>query len=116
MTQGDDGFRWSDAQMLDILDLAAGGSRGGGRSGGGQSAQAIADTYGVSKGSLIGLLYRIRTETDASESVRDVSAPPAERPANRNGGMPARWWSAGLKVQKRRELAARATDARLVAR
>ncbi|MES2753801.1 MAG: hypothetical protein V4659_03975 [Pseudomonadota bacterium] len=83
--------QWDDARTLDVLD----------RWDRGDTAAAIGKALGVSRSAVLGVLQRVRVETDVSESVRDVSAPPASRPENINGGMPARWWVAGLRVRQR---------------
>ena len=82
----------SDAVLLDMLELVAAGN----------SRSEIADIYGRSRNSVIGILSRIALDTDSAEA----ALPPAGqalavKPENRDGGLPARWWVAGLRKQAR---------------
>ena len=80
----------SDAQLLGMLDLAQVG----------WSRAAIAGRYGLRTNQVIGLLHRINRDADKL----DAAPPPAGqtaavKPENCDGGMPARWWVAGLRKQ-----------------
>ncbi len=82
--------RQSDAQLLDMLDLAAHG----------KSRADIADLFGLGRNQVIGLLFRIRRDADMAEAAPPPAGQsPAVRPENRDGGMAARWWVAGLCKQ-----------------
>lgn len=49
---------FSDAQVLDMLDLVAAGN----------SRAAVADVYGLSKNTVVGLLFRVGRDADRAES------------------------------------------------
>lgn len=90
---------FSDAQVLDMLDLVAAGN----------SRAAVADVYGLSKNTVVGLLFRVGRDADRAES---TPPPPAGqsravKPENCDGGMPARWWVPGLRKQTEREASLR---------
>lgn len=83
-----------DGMVLDILDRVE-------RQG--QSMAAVAKAYGLSRSSVAGLLKRVRDDLAESEAL------PAPRgqvlaywPENKDGGMPARWWQAGLDARASR--------------
>lgn len=89
---------FSDAQVLDMLNLVVAGN----------SRADIAEVYGLSKNTVAGLLHRIKIDADLAES----TPPPAGqtravKPENCDGGMPARWWVAGLRKQAEREASLR---------
>ncbi len=67
---------WTDREMLEALDLIE-------RQG--LSAARVAQRMGGSRSAVCGLMFRIKTDL---AKVSDV----AVRPANQDGGMPARWW------------------------
>lgn len=76
--------------MLDVLDRIEAD---------GQTMAEVAARYGVSRSAVAGLLKRIRDDLKAADlavlSVRDQrrwGTRPAQKPENRDGGMPARWW------------------------
>ena len=66
--------RLNDAEMLDVLERHAQG----------QSAAQVGRAYGLTRNAVLGLLLRSRAP--------DVCV----KPENRDGGMPADWWKAGL--------------------
>lgn len=68
----------TDMQILDIMDLM---DRCG------LSGAQVAARYGRSRGSILGLRYRILRDLELSER-----GPTARQPENRDGGMPPRWW------------------------
>lgn len=76
---------WTDREVLEILDM---NQRQG------LSAAVIAVRFRCSRASICGLLYRVNKDADA---VADV----AVKPANRDGGMPARWWDVPLQSRRR---------------
>ena len=82
----------SDADLLAILDMVDEGV----------SAAGIAKLVGGSRNSILGKLHRIRVDLDDSERLVFPADGFAEKPENRDGGMPARWWVAGLARQKGR--------------
>lgn len=47
----------------------------------GLSAQRIAERFGKTKGAICGIIFRVRTETDATDN------------GHGNGTMPPRWWA-----------------------
>ncbi len=73
------GTKWTDQQMLEILDK---------RERLGLSGAGIAEGLGVSRSSILGLLFRLNRETDLAEVGSIVT-----KPENRDGGMPVRWWA-----------------------
>lgn len=78
---------WTDAQMLDVLDLIDEF---------GWPASRVAERYGVSRNSIIGLRHRILSDLKESER---APGPEAAQPENCDGGMVQGWWRAGLKAQ-----------------
>jgi hypothetical protein len=67
----------NDVQLLDVLERAARG----------ESATKIGKALGLTRSSILGLLFRAR-------------APDAcLKPENRDGGMPEGWWREGLAKQ-----------------
>ena len=80
----------SDADLLAILDMRAAG----------MSCAAIAARVGKGKNQIVGITHRITADIDLAESaVFPVGQRRAQKPENRDGGMPARWWVAGLAKQ-----------------
>lgn len=80
-----------DGVILDVLDRVE-------REG--QSMAAAGGVHGLSRSSVAGLLKRVRDDLAKSE------AAPLPRgqvraywPENKDGGMPARWWQAGLDAR-----------------
>lgn len=47
----------------------------------GLSAQRIAERFGKTKSAICGIIFRVRTETDATDN------------GHSNGTMPPRWWA-----------------------
>jgi hypothetical protein len=76
---------WTDREVLDILDLTE-------RQG--LSAAVVAVRMRCTRSAILGLRYRINA---ASNEVEDV----AQRPENRDGGMPARWWDVPTQHRRR---------------
>lgn len=83
--------RTPDAVLLDILDRITVQ---------GASYDVAGAVHGMSRSAVAGVMMRIRRDTDAAEA---VPAPRGQvlayRPENRNGGMAARWWQAGLEAR-----------------
>ena len=75
----------SDAMMLDILDRVENGF----------TAAEVGARYGKSKSAVLGMVFRVRRDVDADPLPRGAVA--ASKPENMDGGMPARWWEAGLR-------------------
>lgn len=71
--------KWTDQQMLEILDK---------RERLGMTGAKIAEGLGVSRSSILGLLFRLNRETDLAEAGSVVT-----KLENRDGGMPVRWWA-----------------------
>lgn len=69
---------WTDEQVLQILDRHERGK---------ESATDIARTYGVSRSSVLGVIFRVNAATDLAE--RGSTAVKSE---NLDGGMPPCWW------------------------
>ncbi len=67
---------WGDMATLEVLDLWYQG----------YSASEIAKQFGVSRSAILGLVHRVRADTDRFPSE-------ATKPENKDGGMPARWWA-----------------------
>jgi hypothetical protein len=80
--------QWTDAELLRVLHL---------NEVDGLSCVQIAQRFGVTRNAIVGITNRIRADM---RKVPDR----AVKPENRDGGMPARWWAAGLKVQGRAAL------------
>ena len=78
---------WGDAKTLELMDLRAEGL----------TAAAAADRLGVTRSAVLGLELRMRAEMALAEAV--TGAHPAVKPKNLDGGMPRRWWAAGLARQ-----------------
>lgn len=78
---------WDDELSLSVLDLYENH---------GLSAAAIAKAIRpmvgrhVSRNAVIGLIHRISCDLVATPDT-------AKRPQNRDGGMPPRWWEAGIR-------------------
>lgn len=73
----------------------------------GQSARAIGERLGRSRASICGLWFRIDQDS-AAEELRPLrpgelgyGQGPVVKPENMDGGMPDRWWLAGLRRQAR---------------
>lgn len=84
------GREMPDRALLDILD----------RVDNGQTFGEIGRFYGTTKSAISGIMFRIRrdmADADASPRPRGVAAP--QRVENCDGGMPARWWEAGLRAR-----------------
>jgi hypothetical protein len=80
----------SDADILAVLDRRAAG----------ESCTAIAARSGVSRSAILGLVYRVNLDADRAESAPPpVGQTRPVKPENCDGGMPARWWVAGLRKQ-----------------
>ncbi len=75
---------WTDREVLEILDLTE-------RQG--LTASVVAVRMRCSRSAILGLRFRVNTNSD---KVADV----AQRPENRDGGMAARWWD--VPAQRRR--------------
>lgn len=76
--------KWTDEQILSILDRHERGR---------ESAAEIARTYGVSRSSILGIIFRVNADTDRAERAPlpfGYSSP--SKPENLDGGMPPRWW------------------------
>ncbi len=69
---------WSDAQMLQVLDLIAAG----------YPLSEVARRVGRSKASVSSIARRIKWRTDE-----------VDRTPHLNGSMPRRWWREGLEVR-----------------
>jgi hypothetical protein len=69
---------WTDEQVLQILDRHERGK---------ESSTDIARTYGVSRSSVLGVLFRVNAATDRAEEGSYVT-----KPENMDGGMPPCWW------------------------
>lgn len=59
----------------------------------GVSRAVVARRMGVSRSAVIGILHRINAETDAVLEK-------CKKPENRDGGMPDKWWQAGLRRRR----------------
>lgn len=68
---------WSDSEILEALDL---------HERQGLSFDAVAQRMGRSRGAVAGIVGRVSGAADAEPDL-------AVKPANRDGGMPARWWA-----------------------
>jgi hypothetical protein len=66
---------WPDDRILVALDLQAQGL----------SASLIAARLGVTRSAVLGILHRVRVETDAVPCA-------CVKPENKDGGMQAGWW------------------------
>lgn len=80
---------WGDARTLAALDMVAGGLTG---------ADAAA-RLGVTRCAVLGLMKRVRDETDHAELPWRPGADVHLKPKNRDGGMPDGWWKRGLAQQ-----------------
>lgn len=69
---------WTDEQVLQILDRYERGR---------ESGADIARTFGVSRSSILGILFRVNGATDLAERGSTVT-----KPENLDGGMPPCWW------------------------
>lgn len=76
---------WTDREVLEILDLTE-------RQG--LSASVVAVRMRCSRSAILGLRYRVNTDSDKMVDV-------AKRPENRDGGMPARWWDVPAQHRRR---------------
>ena len=84
---------FSDADLIDLLQWLAHGMR----------LDDMARRKVVRRDAIVAVLRSIGTELQQSElAPLPAGATRATKPENRNGGMPARWWEAGLDLQKRR--------------
>ena len=72
----------SDLELLDILDMT---DRLG------VSATDVGRFFGRGRNAILGLIHRIHVDERKFDAAQI-----ATKPENRNGGMPARWWEAGL--------------------
>lgn len=54
----------------------------------GLTGAKIAEGLGVSRSSILGILFRVNRDTDLAERGSIVT-----KPENRDGGMPVRWWA-----------------------
>ena len=80
----------SDSDLLAILDMRADG----------MSCAAIAARLGKGRNQIVGITHRILVDCDLAErAVVPAGQRRAQRPENRDGSMPARWWVAGLAKQ-----------------
>lgn len=78
----------SDAVLLDVLD----------RVDNGQSYAEAGMRHGKSKSAVAGVMFRISRDLKlADEAPLPFGAVAAYWPENLDGGMPARWWEAGLR-------------------
>ncbi len=68
---------WSDEQILDVMDR---------HERCGESTTAIAMSYGKTRNTTLGLIFRVRKAQAGHNDDKVV------KPENRDGGMPARWW------------------------
>lgn len=78
----------SDAVLLDVLD----------RVDNGQTFEEIAARLGKTRSSIAGVVFRITRDLKlAVAAPLPRGAVAAYWPENLDGGMPARWWEAGLR-------------------
>jgi len=96
---GDEKSAYSDADLLRMLDRVE------------RDGATMADVgagFGVSRSAIAGQLKRLRDDLAASESAAfPAGHGPAQRPENRDGGMPAHWYRAGLAARRGAEVADR---------
>lgn len=84
----------SDGMALDILDRVE-------RQG--QTMSEAGTAHGLSRDSVAGLLRRVRDDLAASEAAPFLPGTGAAvKPDSRDGGMPVRWWEAGLRQRRAR--------------
>ena len=73
-------------QLVEVLDLMDGQ---------GWPSSRVAERYGVSRNAIIGARSRVLTDLAKSEG---VPGPQAQKPENRDGGMPHGWWRKRAKA------------------
>ena len=77
-----------DAMMLDIMDRVVNG----------QTYTEAGAPHGKSKNAISGMMFRVARDLAASEYAPfQAGGVAAVKPENQDGGMPARWWEAGLR-------------------
>lgn len=82
-----------DAVMLDAMWLVEGC---------GWTLAQVAQRLRMSRSAVAGIVRRVRIEADKAEAqpLRRGERP-ASRPQNLDGGMPPRWWEAGVRARMR---------------
>lgn len=86
----------SDAEILEVLDIVE-------RQG--QTMAEAGRVLGMTRSGVAGLLKRVRDDLAESEAAPVLRGQvPAYWPENRDGGMPARWWEAGLAERQARAI------------
>ena len=76
---------WTDVDILRALDM---------HEGQGLTAAEAGRRMGVSRSAVLGVIHRINKDADRVPCL-------CQKPENRDGGMPARWWQKGRKMRGR---------------